>query len=156
MGLVAAACSSSPAASRSATTTTRPGHRPHQATTTTASTTTTTAPPATTTAPPVQSSSVQIVIHGSGVDITFASSDVSGTLSPQSGAFSQGGTVYTFTIAGVQFTGAPATSPGTGGLIGSVTVAQGSGGAAVTVKLTSPAGNTTFGLGHNEVGVTFS
>lgn len=157
LGLIAAGCSSNPTADRSVTTTTRVRHHARQTTTTsTTSTTTTTAPPPTTTAPPVQSSSAQIVIHGSGADISFASSDISGSLNPQAGTFSQGGTLYTFTIGGVQYNGSPASSSATGGLIASVTVAQGSGGATVTVRLTSPAAHATFGLGHNEVGVSFS
>jgi hypothetical protein len=149
-GLVAAGCSSSPAADKSATTTTALRH--HQATTTTS----TTVPSSTTTAPPVQSSDAQIQIMGSSATISFTSSDISGSISPGTGTFSDGDTLYTFTVSGVQFTGSPATSTATGGLIGSVTVAQGSGGATVAVKLTSPAAHASYGLGHNEVGVTFS
>ncbi len=110
----------------------------------------------TTTAVPVQSSSAQIQISGSSATISFTSSDISGSLSPETGTFSQGGTVYIFMVSGVQFTGSPATATATTGLINSVAVAQGSGGAMVTVKLTSPAAHATYGLGHNEVGVTFS
>ena len=124
--------------------------------TATSTTTTTVVAGSTTTSPPVQSSSVQVQISGSQATISFASSDVSGSLSPQPGTFSQGGTVYEFVISGVQFTGASTTQSQSGGLISSVTVSSASGGAAVTVKLTAPASHSSYGLGHNEVGVIVS
>jgi hypothetical protein len=150
LGLTAAGCSSSPATDRSTTTTTT---RHHAQTTTTTSTTVASS---TTTSPSVQSSTAQIQIQGSGATVTFTSSDISGSINPEAGTFSQGGTVYTFTVSGVQFTGSPASSTASGGLISSVSVAAGSDGATVTVKLTSPAAHASYGLGHDEVGVTFS
>ena len=137
VGVLATGCSSSPTAAKSTTTTS-------------------TVPPPATTAPPVQSSTAQVVIQGSGATISFTSSDISGSLAPQPGTFSQGGTLYTFTVTGVQYSGSPATSTATGGLIQSVTVAHGSGGAVVIAKLASSAAHASYGLGHNEVGVTFS
>jgi hypothetical protein len=147
---LAAGCSS-PAANHSATTTVR-GKAPPRATTTT--TTTTTVPP--TTVPTVQGTSVQIHITGSTATVDFASSSVSGSLSPEPGSFSQGGIVYTFTVSGVQYSGSPSTTTATGGLITSVVVSSGSGGATIAVTLLSPQSHATYGLGHNEVGVSFS
>lgn len=95
-------------------------------------------------------------ISGSQASITFTSSDISGSLDPQPGTFSQGGTVYQFVVAGVQFTGASASATQSGGLIKTVTVSAASGGATVVVTLSSPASHTSYGLGHNEVGVLFS
>jgi hypothetical protein len=149
---LAAGCSSTPAASSRSTTTTTARHHAQTATTTTP----TTIASSTTTAPPVQSSTAQIQIQGSAATITFASSDISGSISPETGTFSQGGTVYTFIVSGVQFTGSPTTSTASGGLISSVTVSAGPSGATVTAKLTGPAAHASYGLGHNEVGVTFS
>jgi hypothetical protein len=37
-----------------------------------------------------------------------------------------------------------------------VTVSGGSGGATVTVKLSSPASRASYGLGHDAVGVSFA
>ena len=109
-----------------------------------------------TTVPSVQSTSVQVQISGATATIDFTSSSVSGSLSPAAGTFSEGATLYTFAVSGVSFTGSPSTTTATGGLISSVVVSGGSGGATVTIKLSSPTGHETYGLGHDEVGVTFS
>jgi len=151
--LVLAACTSSPSATHSSTTGT--GKPPRTATTTT---TTTTAPPTAplTSAPSVQSGTVSVTISGATAGIRFVSSSVTGSLSPGGGTFSQGGTVYTFTITGVQYTGTPVVSTASGGLIISVSVAAANAGVNVSVKLSSPASHAAYGLGHGEVGVTFS
>ncbi|MGH8995372.1 MAG: hypothetical protein ACRDYB_04965 [Acidimicrobiales bacterium] len=153
VGALGAGCSS-PAASHSSTTTTKARHHVAPATSTT--TTTTTSPGSTTTAPPVQSSEVQVQISGPSATLTFTSADISGSLSPQTGSFSQGGTIYTFVVSGVHYTGAPSTTTTTGGLIKTVAVASSAGGASVTVTLSSSASHASYGLGHNEVGVKFS
>jgi hypothetical protein len=104
----------------------------------------------------VESGTVSVTISGASADIRFVSSSVTGSLSPGTGTFSQGGTVYTFTITGVQYTGAPVDSTATGGLIASVAVAAASTGVSVSVKLSSPASRASFGLGHDQVGIQFS
>jgi hypothetical protein len=150
---VAAGCSSSPTASHATTSTTRPVHR-HE--TTTSTSTTSTSAPTTTTAPPVPSSNVVVQISGSSATIQFTSSDVSGSLSPETGTFSQGGTVYTFLISGVQYSGGPSITTATGGLIASLKVSSSTGGASITIMLTGPASHASYGLGHDEVGVSLS
>jgi hypothetical protein len=147
---LAAGCSSP--ATNDSTTTTVGGKAPPLATTTTS--TSTTVPP--TTVPTVQSTSVQVQITGSTATVDFPSSSVSGSLSPQPGSFSQGGTVYTFEVSGVQYSGSPSTTTATGGLITSVVVSSGSGGPTIAVTLSSPQAHATYGLGHDEVGVSFS
>jgi hypothetical protein len=150
---IAAGCSSSPAASRSTTTTT--GHRAVPATSST--TTTTTQPPATTTTTGIPTSTVKITITGASASIQFVSSSISGSLSPGTGSFGQGGTVYSFPVTGVQYSGAPTTASATGGLITSVSVtAAPGGGVSVTVNLSSPTSHASLGLGHDEVAVEFS
>jgi hypothetical protein len=151
-GAILAGCSSNPASQ--STTTTRAGRPPPLATTTTTTSTTTTVP--TTSAPPVQSSTVHVQISGSTAGVEFTSSAVSGSLSPAPGAFSQGGTVYTFTVSGVVFSGPPSTTTAAGGLITSVVVSGGSGGPTIKITLSSPASHTAYGLGHDQVSVTFS
>jgi hypothetical protein len=151
LAALVAGCSSPAVHQARATTTTRP---PSRSTTTTTSTTV--PPTSTTTAPPVVSSHVVVGISGPSATIEFTSSDISGSVLPQTGTFSQGGTVYTFAITGVRYAGAPSTTRATGGLIASVTVSGASTGAQVTVTLTSPASHASYGLGHNEVGVSFS
>ncbi|HEX3980771.1 MAG TPA: hypothetical protein VHW93_06090 [Acidimicrobiales bacterium] len=95
-------------------------------------------------------------ISGASATIEFPTASLTGSVSPGQGAFSQSGTVYTFVIAGVSYTGAPATTTATGGLIVSVQVASGSGGSVVTVHLSSAASHADLGEGHDEVGVAFS
>jgi hypothetical protein len=109
-----------------------------------------------TTVPPVQSASVQVQITGSTATIDFTSSSVSGSLSPGAGTFSDGGTLYTFVVSGVSFSGSPSTTTAAGALISSVEISGGSGGATVAIKLSSPTSHESYGLGHDEVGVTFS
>jgi len=152
--LVLSGCTSSPSPARSSTT--GIGQPPRAATSTT--TTTTTAPPTSplTSAPSVQSGTVSVTISGASAGIRFVSSSVTGSLSPGGGAFSQGGTVYTFTITGVQYTGTPVVATASGGLIVSVAVAAASAGVNVSVKLSSPASHASLGLGHDQVGVQFS
>ncbi|MGH9045293.1 MAG: hypothetical protein ACRDVP_10765 [Acidimicrobiales bacterium] len=157
-GAIASACSSAPTSSnRSASTSTTQASRPHASASTTGPTTATTAPVApTTTSPPVQASTVQVQIAGATATIQFTSSDVSGSLFPQKGTFGAGGTLYIFTVSGVAYSGSPSTTVSTSGLIGSVAVSAGHNGAQVTIKLSSPATHASYGLGHNEVGVSFS
>ncbi len=151
--LAAASCSSPSPASHHAS---APAHRRRPAATTTTSTTTTTASTTTTTAPPVPSSHVVVGISGSSATIEFTSSDLTGSLDPMTGTFSQGGTVYTFVIGGVHYSGTPTTATASGGLITSVAVSGANAGATVTVTLSAPASHASYGLGHNEVGVSFS
>lgn len=149
---VAAGCSSSPSASRSTTSTT--GHPAVPATSST--TTSTTLPPATTTTTGIQPSTIKVSISGASATIDFVSSSITGSLAPGNGAFNTSGTTYTFSVTGVQDSGAPTTATASGGLITSVTVTPASGGVTVTASLSSPASKASFGLGHDEVGVQFS
>lgn len=154
---VAAGCSSTPVASKP--TIPRAKGRPAVPATTSTTTTTSappTAAPASTTTTAIQTSSVTVQIAGASATIQFVSSNITGSLAPGTGSFSQGNTVYTFPVTGVAYSGAPATTTASGGLITSVTVAAASGGVTVTVQLSSAASRASLGLGHNEVGVQFS
>ncbi|HLJ07085.1 MAG TPA: hypothetical protein VKX24_01000 [Acidimicrobiia bacterium] len=151
-GALGLAACASPSASHT-TTTTRPA--PPRATTTT----TTVAPSTTTTTGPTVTAvpgSVTVQVNGASATIAFSSASLTGTVGTADGAFGQGGTVYTFTVTGVTYSGAPSTTAGNGGLIASVSVGPGQGGALVTVKLSSPASHASFGEGHDVVGVQFS
>jgi len=154
-GLILAGCSASPSGSGAGS-----GTHPHVAPPVRATTSTSsTVPPVattTTTAPPIQATAVQILVSGASATLEFPTSSLTGTVSPGQGAFSQGGTVYSFVVSGVSYSGPPTTKPGNGGLIGSVQVASGSGGAVVTVHLSGPASHAALGEGHAEVGVQFS
>lgn len=146
-------CGSAPSASHPTSTTQPPSKAPHATTTSisTPSTTTTTGP--TVTALPA---SVNVQISGATATVQFSSASLTGVVNPTDGAFSQGGTVYTFTVTGVSYSGAPTTKTASGGLIASVTVGPDQNEALVTVKLSSPASHASFGEGHDEVGVEFS
>jgi hypothetical protein len=152
-GALGLAACASPSASHS-TTTTRPAAPPRATTTTTTSapSTTTTTGPSVTAVP----SSVKVQVNGASATISFSSASLAGTVGTADGAFGQGGTVYTFTVTGVTYSGAPSTTAGNGGLIASVTVGPGQGGVLVTVKLSGPASHASFGEGHDVVGVQFS
>ena len=154
-GLILAGCSASPSGSGSGS-----GTHPHAAPRARATTTTSsTAPPVattTTTAPPIQATAVQILVSGASATLEFPTSSLTGTVSPGQGAFSQGGTLYTFVVSGVSYSGPPTTRQGNGGLVSSVQVASGSGGPVVTVHLSGPASHAALGEGHAEVGVQFS
>lgn len=154
LGLVAlaAGCSSTPSPSTSTTSTTE-GKRPPLATT---STTAATTVPAPNTSSTIAATGVQVEINGSTAAVEFTSASVSGTLSPNAGNFSQGDTVYTFTVSGVSFSGSPAPTTASGGLIASVRVAGDGGVPTITVTLASPATHASYGLGHDEVAVVFS
>lgn len=97
-----------------------------------------------------------MTITGSTATLAFASSNVQSSVSTSPGTFSQGGTVFTFTVFGVDYTGAPSTTTATGGLIESVVVTASNGGPTVTAALSAPASHVTFGIGHDEVGFQLS
>jgi hypothetical protein len=97
-----------------------------------------------------------VQIAGASATIEFPTASLIGSVSPGQGAFSSGGTVYTFVISGVSYTGAPSTTTAAGGLIASVQVAPSNGGPMVTVHLSSAASHADLGEGHDEVGVAFS
>lgn len=106
----------------------------------------------------MQTSSIEVGISGPTVKLTFLSADLTGALSTGSAVFAQGGTIFTFTVTGVSYSGsATTTSPSvTGGLVSQVVVSPTNGGITVEVTLSGPASHYTFGLGHNEVGVMLS
>jgi len=121
-------------------------------------TTTTTVLASTSTTPPVQTSSIEVGISGPTVTLTFLGADLTGALSTEGAVFTQGGTIFTFIVTGVSYSGsATTTSPSVaGGLVSQVVVSPTNGGITVKVKLSGPASHYTFGLGHNEVGVMLS
>jgi hypothetical protein len=90
--------------------------------------------------------------------IQFASSDLSGSLQTADPGFSAGGTVFSFLVEGVSYSGAPVTasSSSTTGLVDQAVASAATGGVSVRVTLRSPATAYQLGLGHDEVGLTLS
>jgi len=97
-----------------------------------------------------------VQISGASAIVEFTSASLTGSLSPSAGVFSQGGTVFAFTVSGVAYSGAPVTTTATGGLIVSVEVSAAPTGAAVSVKLSGPASHSQFAIGRSQVGVALS
>jgi len=157
---ISAGCSSgTESTAHSTTSTTATRHPPKPKPTAPAPpTTTTTVPASTSTTPPVQTSSIEVGISGPTVTLTFLSADLTSALSTAGAVFTQGGTIFTFIVTGVSYSGSTTTtSPSVaGGLVSQVVVSPTNGGITVEVKLSGPASHYTFGLGHNEVGVMLS
>ena len=101
----------------------------------------------------MQSPAVKVQISGASAIVDFTSASLTGSLSPSAGVFGQGGTVFTFTVGGVSYSGSPTTTTATSGLITSVEVSAAGTGATVTIKLSSPASRSQFAIGHTQVGV---
>lgn len=122
--------------------------------------TTTTAPSATapSSAPPLAASSIQLQITGSTAVVQFASADLSGSLATADPGFSAGGTVFSFLVQGVTYSGSPVTATSTSatGLIDQVVASANPGGVSVRVTLRSEATGYQLGLGHDLVGLTLS
>jgi hypothetical protein len=90
--------------------------------------------------------------------IQFASSDLSGSLQTADPEFTAGGTIFSFQVEGVSYSGSPVTAASTSasGLIGQVVASADPNGVSVRVTLRSPATNYQLGLGHDLVGLTLS
>ena len=149
---VAAGCSSAPPSPKAPPA----QHKSSASTTSVPSATTTTA----TTAPAqsLQASSIQVQITGSSAEVQFASSDLSGSLQTADPGFSAGGTIFSFLVEGVLYSGAPvtATSTSTSGLISQVVASAAPDGVSVRVTLRSQATSYQLGLGHDLVGLTLT
>jgi hypothetical protein len=151
---VAAGCSSTPPSPKAP-----PARHTSSASTTSVPSTTTTAPPATTApAQSLQASSIQVQVTGSSAVVQFASSDLSSSLQTADPGFSAGGTIFSFLVEGVSYSGAPvtATSTSTTGLISQVVASADPNGVSVRVTLRSEATGYQLGLGHDLVGLTLS
>ncbi|GEM_PF-5403440 len=98
-----------------------------------------------------------MTVAGSTATIQFTSAAVSGSLKPTSPAFNSAGTQFTFTITGVTYTGGHVYGTGSPqDLISEVEVSSASNGVSVVVSLRSARSKYQFGLGHDQVGVSFS
>ena len=152
LAAVAAGCSSAPPSSKAP-----PARHKSSASTTSVPLATTTTP---TTAPAqsLQASSIQVQITGSSAEVQFASSDLSGSLQTADPGFSAGGTIFSFLVEGVSYSGAAVTttSTSTSGLISQVVASADSNGVSVRVTLRSQATSYQLGLGHDLVGLTLT
>ena len=160
MAFVLAGCSSGPTAASHGSTSSTVGHSSR---TTVPSKTkpATTSPPTTAPAglatPPIEAAGVEVVISGSTAIIHFTSAAVTGSLATAAPTFTSGGSAFTFSVTGVTYTGGVVTTVGVpSALVSRVVVSSASGGVAVQVTLTKATSHYQFGIGHGQVGVSFS